>query len=50
VRAENAEAAKAVTIVGDKAVPYQVLRKVMATAAVSGFADVAFAVQQKGGA
>lgn len=49
VRAENAEAAKAVTIVGDKAVPYQVLRKVMATAAVAGFADVAFAVQQKGG-
>jgi len=48
VRAENKDAAKAITIVGDKAIPYKLLRKVMYTAAQSGFADVSFAVQQKG--
>lgn len=48
VRAENKEAAKAITIVGDKHIPYRLLRKVMVTAAQAGFADVSFAVQQKG--
>jgi biopolymer transport protein ExbD len=49
VRAENKDASKAITIVGDKHIPYRLLRKVMFTAAQSGFSDVAFAVQQKGG-
>lgn len=50
VRAENQDAAKAITIVGDKQIPYRLLRKVMATASAAGFVDVAFAVQQKGAA
>ncbi len=50
VRVENQDAAKAITIVGDKHIPYSLLRKVMATASQAGFVDVAFAVQQKGSA
>lgn len=50
VRAENQDAARAITIVGDKQIPYKLLRKVMATASAAGFVDVAFAVQQKGAA
>ncbi|MFY9514070.1 MAG: biopolymer transporter ExbD [Rubrivivax sp.] len=50
VRAENQDLAKAITIVGDKHIPYSLLRKVMATASQAGFVDVAFAVQQKGSA
>ena len=46
-RAENAATAKAVTIMGDKDIPYQLLRKVMATAASADFTDVSFAVNQK---
>jgi biopolymer transport protein ExbD len=47
VRAENREAAKAVTILGDKDIPYRLLRKVMFTSANAGFTDVSFAVQRK---
>jgi biopolymer transport protein ExbD len=47
VRSENADKGKAVTILGDKDIPYRLLRKVMVTAARAGFADVSFAVQQK---
>jgi biopolymer transport protein ExbD len=47
VRAENREAAKAVTILGDKDIPYRLLRKVMFTSAKAGFTDVSFAVQRK---
>lgn len=50
VRAENQDASKAITIVADKQIPYSLLRKVMFTASQAGFVDVAFAVQQKGGA
>jgi len=50
VRAENQDANKAITIVADKQIPYSLLRKVMFTASQAGFVDVAFAVQQKGGA
>lgn len=50
VRVENQDAAKAITIVADKEIPYRLLRKVMTTAAQAGFVDVAFAVQQKGAA
>jgi biopolymer transport protein ExbD len=38
---------KAVTILGDKAIPYRLLRKVMYTAARADFSDVAFAVTRK---
>ena len=46
--AENASKAHSVTIMGDKDIPYQLLRKVMYTAAVANFTDVSFAVNQKG--
>jgi biopolymer transport protein TolR len=49
IRAENEAAAKAVTIMGDKEIPYRLLRKVMATAAKADYADVSFAVAQKAG-
>lgn len=38
---------KAVTILGDKHIPYSLLRKVMATGARAGFVEIAFAVQRK---
>ena len=47
VRAENKQAAKAITILGDKDIPYRLLRKVMFTSAKANFADVSFAVQRK---
>jgi biopolymer transport protein TolR len=51
VRAENREkieaAGQAVTIMADKDIPYQLLRKVMATCARAGFSDVSFAVRQR---
>lgn len=47
VRQENADTAKALTIVADKDIPYRLLRKVMVTGAAAGFSDVSFAVQQK---
>ncbi len=47
-RAENAGRNKAVTILGDKAIPYQLLRKVMYTCALADFTDVSFAVNKKG--
>ena len=46
-RAENMARSKAVTIMGDKDIPYQLLRKVMYTAAVADFTDVSFAVNRK---
>ncbi len=51
VRAENrdriASDGQAVTIMADKTVPYQLLRKVMATCARANFSDVSFAVRQR---
>jgi biopolymer transport protein TolR len=47
IRKENEAQAKAVTIMGDKDIPYRLLRKVMTTAARANYADVAFAVTQK---
>ncbi|RVU49707.1 ExbD/TolR family protein [Rubrivivax rivuli] len=51
VRAENRERlaaeGQAVTIMADKTVPYQLLRKVMATCARANFSDVSFAVRQR---
>jgi len=46
--AENAALAHSVTIMGDKDIPYQLLRKVMYTAALADFTNVSFAVNQKG--
>jgi len=45
--AENAAKAHSLTIMGDKDIPYQLLRKVMYTAAVANFTDVSFAVNRK---
>jgi biopolymer transport protein ExbD len=50
VRAENADKAQAITIMGDKDIPYQLLRKVMFSCARAGYTDVSFAVRQKAGA
>lgn len=47
IRKENEALAKQVTIMGDKGIPYRLLRKVMYTAARANFSDVAFAVVQK---
>lgn len=47
VRAENRALGRAVTLMGDKDIPYELLRKVMFTAARAGFAEVSFAVRQK---
>jgi len=47
IRAENAAQGQAVTIIGDKDIPYRLLRKVMLTCARADYADVAFAVRQQ---
>jgi len=47
VRAENQAQTKAVTIMGDKNIPYQLLRKVMYTSARANFSDVSFAVRRR---
>ena len=49
VKAENKDAPKALTIMGDKDIPYSLLRKVMVTSARADFHDVAFAVRRKEG-
>ena len=46
-RAEDAGRPKSLTIMGDKAIPYQLLRKVMYTAALADYTDVSFAVNRK---
>jgi biopolymer transport protein TolR len=45
--AGGAANSQSVTILGDKAIPYRLLRKVMVTAARANFSDVAFAVTRK---
>jgi biopolymer transport protein ExbD len=50
VRKENEAAQKAITIMGDKEIPYRLLRKVMVTCARADFTDVSFAVSKKEGA
>ena len=47
IRAENKAQSKAITIMGDKDIPYRLLRKVMATAARANFENVSFAVTRK---
>lgn len=46
VRAENVADARRLTIMGDKDIPYQLLRKIMFTGARANFADVSFAVRR----
>jgi biopolymer transport protein ExbD len=50
IRSENKSAKRAITIMGDKDIPYRLLRKVMVTCARADFTEVSFAVQKKGGA
>jgi biopolymer transport protein ExbD len=45
--ADKDGSSKAVTILGDKALPYSLLRKVMYTSARANFTEIAFAVQRK---
>lgn len=47
LRAENQAQGKAVTIMGDKDIPYSLLRKVMVTASRAEFSEVSFAVTAK---
>ena len=47
VRRENEAQTKAVTIMGDKEIPYRLLRKVMVTCARANFSEVSFAVLRK---
>jgi len=49
VRAENQASAKSVTIMGDQAIPYSLLRKVMYSSARANFSDVSFAVRRRDG-
>lgn len=47
VKSKNSDKARTVTIMGDKDIPYQLLRKVMYTCARANYADVSFAVTRK---
>lgn len=47
IRTENAALSKHITIMGDKEIPYQLLRKIMVTSARANFSDVSFAVRQR---
>ncbi len=50
IRKEKETANKAITIMGDKEIPYRLLRKIMVTCARANYSDVSFAVLRKGGA
>jgi biopolymer transport protein ExbD len=47
IRKENEELSKRLTIMGDKEIPYRLLRKIMVTSARADFTDVSFAVRQR---
>jgi biopolymer transport protein ExbD len=47
IRQESQAQTKAVTIMGDKHIPYKLLRKVMVTCARANFSEVSFAVLRK---
>ena len=49
VREDTKAQGKAITIMGDKDIPYKLLRKVMYTSARADYTDVAFAVRRKDG-
>jgi biopolymer transport protein TolR len=44
---ENEADSKRATIMGDKNIPYRLLRKVMFTAARAGYTDISFAVRER---
>jgi biopolymer transport protein TolR len=48
IRKEKEMRNKAVTIMGDKEIPYRLLRKIMVTCARANYSDISFAVVQKG--
>jgi biopolymer transport protein ExbD len=50
VRPENQRGTRLVTLLGDKDIPYRLLRKVMNSCALAGYGDVQFAVRHKEGA
>ena len=47
IRKENEDLSKRLTIMGDKGIPYRLLRKIMVTSARANFQDVSFAVRQR---
>lgn len=47
IRTENEGLSKRITIMGDKEIPYRLLRKIMVTSARANFSDVSFAVRQR---
>ncbi len=47
IRKENEALSRRLTIMGDKEIPYRLLRKIMVTSARANFTDVSFAVRQK---
>ena len=47
IRKENETDSRRLTIMGDKDIPYRLLRKVMATGARANFSEVSFAVRQR---
>jgi len=47
IRKENEAQSKQLTIMGDKDIPYRLLRKIMFTGARANFSDVSFAVRQR---
>jgi len=48
IRKEKEPRGRAVTIMGDKEIPYRLLRKIMVTCARANYSDLSFAVIQKG--
>jgi len=48
IRKEKEPKPKAVTIMGDREIPYRLLRKIMVTCARANYGDLSFAVLQKG--
>ena len=47
IRKENEAKGRQLTIMGDKDIPYRLLRKIMVTSARANFSDVSFAVRQR---
>ena len=47
IRKENEALSKRLTIMGDKEIPYRLLRKIMVTSARANFSDVSFAVTRR---
>jgi biopolymer transport protein ExbD len=47
IRPDNELMSKRVTIMGDREIPYRLLRKIMVTSARANFSDVSFAVRQR---